>query len=613
MSRIAEYRPGRRFVRRARYEAYRPVVGPNRTPVVLPQATAWGPGMWYAAETGKYHGTAVDSREPTWEFTVTPTVGVDEAANMLALNTAILAACTSMTGNTKIVMQAGANYDGEIDIRANLTDFWLGIVTSGAASLPTQSDGLDSANGDSSSRVRLSDAVFMPKIHRASNPGLEGLINTANAAKRVFVRGLHFDNPAAVTYTTIGRFFPRSDFANTAAYPEHIIMSQCIFDPGDFNRGRRAMLFGGRGLALVDSIGDHLGGDAECNLVLNVYGEGPVKVHNTWSRVAGAAINFMIGGEPQPDQFSGTFVTHNIECTQNYMDSPTYVSPENKNKNKVECKFGVNYLIQGNKFGPSNGGGQPGSILIRLSDQDYFCPYVNTMNVTVADNYVTGGYGGVNVIGYIDTQHFPTPPHFFETSRVAIVNNLIDKQDDAVAKSNTLAFWDGKLDFIAAYHNTCLGSDGILERPWGFWLTSAAGDAFTTPINENMTVRDNVFTIRSYLPPAEWFNVMLAEYATGLPFQQGQPAWDFHTNTANSAFINNLMTVGTVLPNSDLFDDQLRPGTDISDIGFTDYDGEDYVLTPSSLGYRAAADGFDVGFNHALFQAQQDRVDPTIS
>jgi hypothetical protein len=597
---LMRLRPGRRITLAntppvGDFEYLRPVVGIDNDPVVLPQATAWGPGITFSAVDGKYHGTAVDTTEPPWAFTVTPSYSGDNADNLAQVQSAINTAASSMTGDTKIVLQKRtvALYTGALVFPVNNTGFKYGLIVIDADdNLPTQSPGHDSSLGDSSSRISPSDYDNMAEIW--STIGAEPTISTAPAARGVFVRGVFFSNRAAVLKYNMIFISPNgtgADITLSASYPENIIFSQCGWDGANYVV--RALWMSGRGLACVDSYGDNIGFNAGQDTQFywtNPNGEGPHKLHNTWSSVDGNCENYMTGGAglQGPD---GALLVGDIEVTQNYMTSP---DPGIAHKNKIEHKAGVRALYEGNKFGFQNAGAQPGTILIRLTDQEGANPYVDTHDVVIANNYVQGGIGGINVVGFI----FGAEVNLFETRRVCSVNNLV-YQPSSSFTANCYSGWAGRVTYVSAFHNTFIGPVGAFDFPRNVYMV-----AVDPPANDNMRMDQNVMTFTTDTPGYQSYLKISLVDGTGPNI--GEPMWANQFGTATSTCVENLMNYDPADP-FNLYPNNLLAGDDIANMGFVDYDAGNYALTPASIGYQAV-NGHDVGFNKPLFDSIQSRV-----
>lgn len=604
MQQVSVLSPRRRIVSSiGKYEYLRPTVGQTKIPVIYPQATDFGPGMYFDSRIGRSRGTAVDSTEPTWAFDVTLTDTGVPATNSIALQSAINTACSSMIGNTRILVPAGANYDGYITLKANNTGFKYGIIGSGYASLPTQSNGLDSSVNTSASRVSPSHSIYMPNMYLSE--AYNYMVVMENGAKGCFMRGLNFINPAGTFHYGIFNLQPTSNYDVSANYPENIIISQCIFNPEEFDKLLRVFLVSGRGFACVDSYADNIGGHAnESHFLAWVCGEGPVKCHNTWSNVSNG-INHMIGGTAQP-RTDDLFITSNIECTQNYFRS---ADPEifiGNDKNKFEQKFGKQVLYEGNKFGYSNAMGQPGSVLIRTSDQGGTNIHIESRDVIIMHNYITGGIGGIFVIGESTGDSWDYE-HLFETNKICSVNNLV-YQPNAINLARCYSVWDSRLSYISAFHNTFVGPEGY-EYPQTIYNSAPSGASGGTPLNAHSVIQYNVVSGDGDSPGAKYYDRVKSEFGT--PFQGGEPAWYQHNDPANSIMADNLMNVGTSEPSSYIYDSQIRCGVLVDDIGYTDPDNGDFSLLPTSLGYQAAPGNKDIGVTFPLFNAVQSRVSST--
>jgi hypothetical protein len=404
-------RPGRRFTSGVGpYEHLRPVDYAG-SPLLLPQATAWGPGMWFDATDGQIKGTSVDSTEPTWGATVAFADAGTPALNASGLQTLLDSTVASLTQNVKITVPNTSQFGGRILLPKNATAFKIGIIPADVSMLPTQSPG--TSRGTYANRVDWAIRTSLPEFYPTgtNEPSFWTDSGSGSASRGYFLRGLHLTErgQAAEAQTAMIAIIPRndtgheSDYQVSGNYAESIIISQCVFDGGANSIVRRGVALNGRGVAVVDCVGKGIGKTAgDTQFVAVNYGQGPYKCHNTWSSVTGATEGYMSGGEALPDAAVVDLNPCDQEITGNYFSRPNvgeygYISGANGSKNFYEHKLGKRVVSDGNIGGYNDGGGQQYGVLIRLTDQFGNSPFADTSDVVCTNWKIIGGPGGYQV------------------------------------------------------------------------------------------------------------------------------------------------------------------------------------------------------------------------
>lgn len=409
------------------FEFFRPIAY-DSTPIVLPQATAWGPGMTYNPDTGKIDGTAMDHTEPSWAVTTAFTDQGSDTANASALQSFVNTVAMTYAANTLITVPNTSLFKGSLDLPTTDGTFWIGIKPADGSMLPALSPG--TSRGTYANRVDPSLHGQLPEFY----PSLGGsgspikTIGTGGASsKKYYLRGLNVTarGMAAFGLTTLVNIATTGSTSITANYPEGVVLAQILFDGLGNGSTRRAVGVIARGVAVVDCYGDGIGQlGSDSQFVEMLYGQGPLKMHNCWTRIDGPAENIMVGGEQQPVG-DANFQPTNIEITGNFLDKPQsgdygWLGGAD-DKNWVEIKAGSQGVVDGNTCGYHDGGGQNHGSIIWLTDQTGDNPNTDTRDWVFTNNAALRGGPGllsINAKGFTGVDNLNQP------RRTWVANNV---------------------------------------------------------------------------------------------------------------------------------------------------------------------------------------------
>lgn len=526
--------------------------------------------LQFDSTTGRINSTTVNTTEPTWATVdSTLTDSGNAATNTTNLQAKITSYASSATGNVKIVVPI-AQYSGSLTLKSNATGFWIGLVTAGASSLPTQSIG--TGYGNVTNRVSPLHASYMPNMNPVS--GNTSIITHEAGAAKYFIRGFNFTNTSLT--------LQQGQLINLYSYaPTDITISQCLFDGGSatYNLVTRAVRFGGTRQACVDSYFDRIGNvgnDAQAMLITS--GAQFIKITNTYSMVGASSENIMSGGVQHVGVVAD--LPHHVEIRGNYFDKPVGYG---SHKNYAEVKWGKYFLIEGNTGGYHNGLGQQHAYLINcISNGTGDEPYLESSYIHVRNNRVSQGPGGIN---------------FASSTSSGAGTHHIDVQNNLVARPT--------LDGVSAFRmyttipdaniqwNTFIGQESAVS----YYGTGIQFIDYTADIMTRVNIRYNI----------------IAGSETGFPMASteghgfGQTAFNYSDNGTGS-FVTNLCNSGT---SDATYTNQIRVNASLDSIGFIDMVADNWALTNSSAGHAAGPDGHDIGCNTALLNTILSNVEST--
>lgn len=523
-------------------------------------------GLTYNSSTGLIDGYTVDHSEPTWGTTVTATSGSD-------LQSKLDSYATSATNNTLILVTAGVTYDMTMVLPANTSGYWIGVKTTGHASLPTVTS--NGSVGTSTNRIGTGNYSNMPEIRVPGN-GSEACI-TRSGAKKYWLRGIRFTNPNLYSVSGLGMIgvLPRTsggsdEFTTDASYPEDIIFVQCNVDGGGNGYAKRAWYCSARRFAIVDSYVDHMGiTSTDSQFIFIRSGQGPFKINNNYGQIGGDSEWMIVGGDALPGSDATWLPTH-IEVRGNVSRKNAY----GNHKNHFELKYGKYVLFEGNNAADHNGLGQSsGTFVIKLSDQGGSNTADETAHVCIRYNTATHAYAGLALSG----------PEFYSGSNVP---DHIDCYGNLFVSSGT--------------HGSLI--QGPFTDGWFRYNTQIA-DGYKLNINDTSgaatrcTIENNVIVGGQY--GTDYVIVMGGGTHSGT---QGQTAFTYFSSSGT-------LRKNMVIPASSATDypNDIRVANTTAG-SFTNYAGGDYSLTSGSPGHNTSSDGVDVGVPFSLFNTIQAGV-----
>ncbi len=467
------------------------------------------------------------------------TITVNAGGNLqAALNNAQL-------GDT-IVLQAGATFTGPFTLPNKTTGAgWIYVRSSALASLPAPG-----------TRVSPTDAANMPKIVVSDQVG--ATLQTSAGAHHFRFTGIEFKPVAGkFVYTLIDIGGATSVLSNL---PTDITFDRCYIHGDPTVGGRRGVAMNGVAVAVVDSyVADFKEVGADTQALWTYNSPGPLKIVNNYLEASGE--NFMAGGA---DPAIANLVPSDIEIRRNHFLKPlAWIGSPWLVKNLLEFKNAQRVLVEGNVLENNWPAGQNGfGFLITPRNQDGNAPWSATRDITVRYNKLLNVGQGMNISGR--DGNYPSQ----ETQRVLVENNLVVVTRLQNADGRIFQVIAGPLD-LTIRHNTAL-------------ITVAGG---TTAFVENVPAaasfdfRDNLLT-----------NGVYGFLGTGTgPGTPTLTAYFSNYTFSKNAFIGPFTGGMGTYPAGTLF-----PAGPTA-VGFVDYAGGNYRLSPASPYKSAATDGKDLG------------------
>jgi hypothetical protein len=435
-----------------------------------------------------------------------------------------------------IVLEAGATFQGPFTLPNKISGTgWIYVISSNYNNLPAPGN-----------RVSPSNASNMPKI-TVSEQGRSAIETAKNAHHYRFV-GIEF-SPSPNTYINSVITIGNLPFEDTSAstLPEYIIFDRCYIH-GDLSKGaRRGVAMDGKNIAVIDShVSDcwEVGADSQALWAYNT--PGPLKIVNNF--LSGAGENVMFGGADPKIQ---NCIPSDIEIKRNHFFKPlSWQSKSGMVKNLLEFKIGRRALVEGNIFENNWPDAQVGwSILFTVRNQDGTAPWSTVEDVHFINNKLINTYNGINMLGtdYI----YPSQVQ----KRILIKNNLLHSH------GRSIMMGDGNLDVIIE-QNTFIDTDRI---------AIAYGEK-----NGSFSFKNNI----SFAAEYGFWGDAVGEGVVAL--NTYYTAWEFNRNVIVGG-ASHIYPSGNFFPSN------------VSQVGFVDYNGSNYRLSASSPYKNAGTDGKDIG------------------
>lgn len=486
----------------------------------------------------------------------------------------------------EIVLQAGARFVGNYVLRAKPGSSWITIRSSQLSSLPE------------GTRVGPAQVSAMATI---SSPSVAPAIDTDPGANFWRIAGIELtveaNLPSNANYGIALGYKGNGAETTLAQFPINIIFDRTWIHGTPTCQCKKGVTFNGIRLAVVDSqISDiHVDGQ-DTQAIIGYNGPGPFKIVNNELQAAGE--NIMFGGS---DPAMPNLVPSDIEIRRNHffkpltwkVGDPSYGGTHWTVKNLLEIKNGQRIIIDGNVFENSWVDGQNGvAISFKSSNQNdgVGCPQCFGGDILFSNNIIKGAANGFSIVGQEagppSAAHNPAQAPVL-SARIKITNvlvysvyNLFSMTINPGTRSDLANTTD-----LQITHVTALDTNAIMSID--------VGDAGT--INSpRLLLRDSI--------------VERQTYGVGAGSQEGKKyldsyfapyTWD-HMLLLNSSGVFTNASLASIYPS----------GTSLATgyTGFVNYAGavadyHGYALASSSLGYKAASDGTDMGVNFAALDA----------
>jgi hypothetical protein len=392
----------------------------------------------------------------------------------------------------------------------------------------------------------------MPKIVVGAGSG--GTINTASNAHHYRFTGIEFaPKPGVFVYNVV---YIGNGEKTAGTLPNNLVFDRCYIHGDSAAGSRRGILMNGSSISVVDSYISDCKEDGADSQALAAYSTtGPLKIVNNY--LEGAGENVIFGGA---DPSIPNAVASDIEIRCNLFFKPlAWMSQLWDIKNLLEFKNAQRVLVEGNRFENCWPNAQSGfALLLTPRNQNNTAPWSVVQDITIRLNTFVNIAQGINMSGY------DAPNISQRTSRILIQNNLLNVTNLGTGDDGRLfQVLNGPTDVIFD-HNT-----GFCTNAYMVSDGSPKTDFFV--FQNNLVSHANYGFIGSGTGSA---NTTLAMYFN--------PNWTVTKNADIGGSTTGYPT-GNYFPK------------DITAVGFVNYAGGDYHLTPASPYKRLGSDGKDLG------------------
>lgn len=484
------------------------------------------------------------------------------------------AALSSANPGDEIVLQAGATYTGNYVLPAkSQRGTWITVRSSNMAGLPKEGE-----------RVTPQHSAAMPKI---VDPKGTGAISTALNASHYRLIGLEVTvSPSVENAWALVKLGKGGRDQNTLEVVAHHLILDRMYIHGDPSHNCfRCVALNSASSAIIDS---HLaeahvqGFDAQAICGWN--GPGPLKIVNNY--LEGSGENVMFGGaDPQVPNL----VPSDIEFRRNHcfkplswkIDDPSYAGKPWTVKNLFELKNARRVLIEGNVFENNWTHAQTGTaILFTVRNQDGKAPWSAVQDVTMVNNLVRNANVGFVVMG------FDHPNQSQQSQRFLIRNNLFERIERSAFMITSGA------DDVQIDHNTFVPANYMAFCMTGLAGHDASGKVKGKPCNR-FKLTNNIMGFGLYGPGIDGGKNTFAEAFPDLTWYENLFV-GYGEGRARSAMQRNTCPPGS------LFEPQQTGSGAYGDadwpaVGFVDFAGGDYRLTPTSKYQGIGTDGKGLG------------------
>lgn len=475
-----------------------------------------------------------------------------------------------------VCLAAGGTFK-RFDLKNKSGNAWITIRTSTP----------DSQFVQPGKRVSPADASKMAKVQSGFDTGGYPAIRATAGAHNYRLIGLELvmapadqilNCPSPCSYYTVYNLFEMGAEEKTYEdLPKDIIADRMYIHGEPGREVRRGVAMNGVRNSVIDSyISEIHQREYDTQAVGAINGPGPLKISNNYLEAAGE--NILIGGSGTA-YLNGANIPSDIEITNNYIfkplswrnSQPRHSSWSGYNyvvKNLLELKTGIRVLIEGNvleNVWPEEQNGD--AVLIALVDDFNKAPeHLN--DITIRKNKLKNMAGGVlfgsGVTGKI-------------IKRMLIENNIFT---EITGEESGKVFVYQNSDSVNINHNTAINSK------------STAGALGMTPLL-NFEFKNNLIGHGNYglhglsgiTPHIVSSNLLVLT------------AYDPNDGYSKPEYI------ATVYPSGNKF------VINWSDVGFKNYAGGDYELSPSSPYKNKGTDGKDIGADiPAVLAATQNTI-----
>lgn len=484
-----------------------------------------------------------------------PTATVDTTYSLPTGTTWVCATSAQLTSALSsaalgdvIQLQAGNTFVGPFQLPNKASGSgWIYVVTSAYGNLPAPGV-----------RVAPSDASNMPKITGDLN---YAFYTAANAHHFRFV-GLEVTNASS---TATNALFQIGNGETTlGTLPHDITIDRCYVHGSTTLATHRGIAGDATSFAVIDSYVSSILGvsGTETQAIWAFNAPGPFKYQNNYLEATGE--NVMFGGA---DPFITDLVPSDITIQYNtFFKQPSWVGAGYGMKNLLEFKNAQRVLVQGNYFTNSFPDAQNGmGVLLTPRNQSGTAPQSCTWDITVRLNKMTGFSQGWNISGRDSGGGGGGLGPSQITNRVLFENNELVVDGNGGSNGFMVEITNGPINLTIRHNTGILTSGGL------------SGWSENSPVADLFDERDNV-----------WSNGSAGFSGTGT----GEGNATLNTYYTNYTYTGNVQIASINTGNYPA--GNFFPANNAA-VGFTDFAGGDYSLTPASAYHNAATDGKDCG------------------
>lgn len=494
------------------------------------------------------------------------------------------AAAADPDATHEVVIEAGAVFSGALVVPPRAAGAgWILVRSAHEAALPSPG-----------TRVGLANAPDMPRLQATGSGGnATPVIDIRPGARQWRFIGLE---------VTVANGAPQYSLIRVGSGAETAVAqlaTDIVFDRLYLHSFSTALssplkfgiIMNGARVALLDSYLDDFkaapaqitaGDDGESKALVAWNSSGPFKIVNNFMQAAG--VNVMFGGS---DANAPALRPADLEFRNNYVrkNAALWRSSSVVAKTTFELKNMQRALIQGNRFElawyPVSGdGGQ----LLRLNvrNQDNTDPGSRVQDITFRNNVVSSGTLGIQFLVH------DSPNASSNMARVLTENNVFADISAATWGGGFGSGWTfssfspgapppNNAEAMVFRHNTVFSDISAINT------FDSTNQVFASPVAPS-AFESNIFVHGLY-------GIRSDQFGEGTTVIDGR--------FGGAPFIRNIMIGGhaPIYPPDNFF-----PAT-IADVGFVNYAGGDYRLSPASLYKNAGTDGADVGANIDVLEA----------
>jgi hypothetical protein len=478
------------------------------------------------------------------------------------------AAINSARPGDTIILEAGATYVGPFTLpykgEGTGTDAdYITIESSAAGRLP---------EGE---RVAPAQASLMPRLLTRNYAGSghgPAVVSTKARAHHYKLVGLEITSDPAASIADLVTLGDGSEAQDTLAeVPHHFIVDRCLIRASEHQAAKRGVALNSAETVISNSYvaGFKLvGEDAQAVAMWN--GPGPYLIENNYLEAAGE--NVLILGA---SNWIPNLIPADVTIRRNHVAKPLSWYPKDASyagtpwtvKNLLEFKTGKRVTVEGNLFEYVWQSGQDGMAIIiaPISNGSGATPQLE--DITFRSNVVRHAAGGILLDGRLnvgDSSYL---------RRVRIVNNLFEDIDTRWGESyGRLFIINDATDSVLIEHNTGMNTGQAVVSQ--------------TVANTNFACRNNIFQkdVASGIEPGE---ATIKRYFPG-------GVWTRNVQVGADRSMYN-SSRGNFFPPTP------------KAVGFVDFAGGDYRLSPASKYKNAATDGHDIGCDFDALDAAQGK------